>query len=678
MFTEGLDETAINWVKQKSDVNQEPRVRSPLAERHSRDSYDPSFPKSPLLYNSNTTLMSPHGLPPLKFHSGLLKPHSVLAPRLGDSEDDDDNDYVDESVASVSDNMDLNYTDEEEEEHLRYCNEADEEEMFGHKSCNTKLNRGLLNNLKIEVPEINRRFTDGDSGIKKSSQKLLTPSSGSNISSLLRERVQLRNAQRTASCGNTLLKEVDDMGTPSAPPIMEVGTEGKSPEVEAQMEQTGGIHGSRESVSLDGSKEGMTDWKSQSQRGSEIDERLNGTIPREKEEKLPYWQTNSLDNSHYYNTSDQFAWQTLIAYDACIRLCLYAWARGCTEAPEFLRDECVVLCSAFGLHKFLLQPRGVQPIELTTTKGAEQVYPVKAKKVMGKIKVEVRKLRIIPRRKLRSTYSLRNAMYMQAGAEYVRHVSTLVKTGINTLKLASFSVQSEETLSCLFQLKSATEDAEAEKGSAVCLLPGNGDCHVLMWKNESWYEWWMYNWAGPSFPENEGDALLVEVQDKKNSIQGRATIPVSSLTDNPNDRIRWWPIYHDDQECVGKIQLSIGSTITSGESNHIKSGSVVETLAYDLLLEAAMRAQPFHSRNLRPQGPWKWLLTEFADYYGVSDSYTKLRHLLHVMNVATPTKDCLELVNELLVPILKARSEKSLTRQEVGLPKSLTLNQFRF
>lgn len=59
----------------------------------------------------------------------------------------------------------------------------------------------------------------------------------------------------------------------------------------------------------------------------------------------------------------------------------------------------------------------------------------------------------------------------------------------------------------------------------------------------------------------------------------------------------------------------------------LQSASVVETLAYDLLLEAAMRAQHFHSRNLRLQGPWKWLLTEFADYYGVSDSYTKLRCL---------------------------------------------------
>lgn len=37
------------------------------------------------------------------------------------------------------------------------------------------------------------------------------------------------------------------------------------------------------------------------------------------------------------------------------------------------------------------------------------------------------------------------------------------------------------------------------------------------------------------------------------------------------------------------------------------------------------------------------------------------------MHVATPTKDCMELVNELLVPIIKARSERCLTRQEVSL-----------
>lgn len=57
--------------------------------------------------------------------------------------------------------------------------------------------------------------------------------------------------------------------------------------------------------------------------------------------------------------------------------------------------------------------------------------------------MSVRKLRVIPRRKLKSTYSQRGAIYMQAGAEYVRHVSSLLKTGINSLKIASFSVTSE-------------------------------------------------------------------------------------------------------------------------------------------------------------------------------------------------------------------------------------------
>lgn len=50
----------------------------------------------------------------------------------------------------------------------------------------------------------------------------------------------------------------------------------------------------------------------------------------------------------FNHCSGQYAWQTLIAYDATIRLCLHAWERGCTEAPEFLRDECFILRSAFG------------------------------------------------------------------------------------------------------------------------------------------------------------------------------------------------------------------------------------------------------------------------------------------------------------------------------------------
>lgn len=43
---------------------------------------------------------------------------------------------------------------------------------------------------------------------------------------------------------------------------------------------------------------------------------------------------------------------------------------------------------AYRLHNFLLQPRGVQPIEVKTMNNAEQTFPSKPKKVVGKIRVE--------------------------------------------------------------------------------------------------------------------------------------------------------------------------------------------------------------------------------------------------------------------------------------------------
>ncbi|MFS7994904.1 hypothetical protein Hanom_Chr12g01111571 [Helianthus anomalus] len=44
-----------------------------------------------------------------------------------------------------------------------------------------------------------------------------------------------------------------------------------------------------------------------------------------------------------------------------------------------------------------------------------------------------------------------------------------------------------------------------------------------------------------------------------------------------------------------------------------------------------MCAKSFHARNLCVVEPWKWLLTEFSDYYGVSESYTKLRMIPYVL-----------------------------------------------
>lgn len=49
-----------------------------------------------------------------------------------------------------------------------------------------------------------------------------------------------------------------------------------------------------------------------------------------------------------------------------------------------------------------------------------------------------------------------------------------------------------------------------------------------------------------SFPESQGDALLLEVQDAMKNSQGCATIPISSLTDNPVSVLyNWTDCYQD-------------------------------------------------------------------------------------------------------------------------------------
>ncbi|KAK1592779.1 hypothetical protein Q3G72_030291 [Acer saccharum] len=47
-------------------------------------------------------------------------------------------------------------------------------------------------------------------------------------------------------------------------------------------------------------------------------------------------------------------------------------------------------------------------------------------------------------------------------------------SGDTTRRGECTAVEEREPLHCLFQLKSATEDAQVEQDSAICLLPGNG------------------------------------------------------------------------------------------------------------------------------------------------------------------------------------------------------------
>ncbi|XP_050204886.1 uncharacterized protein LOC126654923 [Mercurialis annua] len=381
-------------------------------------------------------------------------------------------------------------------------------------------------------------------------------------------------------------------------------------------------------------------------------------------------------------------WHAVVAYDGCVRLCLHAWARGCEEAPMFLENECALLREKFCVQNVLLQSEE----ELMEKRSSELVTEgpaAKSKKIVGKMKVQVRKIKTVvdpptgcsmpsltlraPKLKLETvryrfskfhstlctawqafrkvriahrmptngSFSRQSLAYVHASTRYIKQVSGLLKTGVTSLRNSSSSYEAvQETYTCLLRLKSSTDE------DAIRMQPGSNDIHLF-------------------FPDSLGDDLIVEVQDSKGNNYGRVLVQVATIIEDPVDKLRWWSIYREpEHELVGKLQLQI-NYLTNSEDSNLKCGSVAETVAYDLVLEVAMKVQRFQQRNLLLHGSWKWLLTEFASYYGISDVYTKLRYLSYVMDVATPTADCLTLVYDFLLPvIMKGHSKSMLSHQE--------------
>ncbi|KAG8642828.1 hypothetical protein MANES_12G127600v8 [Manihot esculenta] len=391
-----------------------------------------------------------------------------------------------------------------------------------------------------------------------------------------------------------------------------------------------------------------------------------------------------------FHASAQGPWCAVISYDACVRLCLHSWAKGCAEdAPYFLRDECASLRNSFGLQQVLLQSEE----ELMSKRSPELISEgaaaaPKSKRTFGKMRVQVRKVkmgldppvgcsfsslnpstikleplrrqlsilnstlhtgwsavrkvRVTPQIPPNGSISQQSLAYVRASTQYIKQVSRLLRHGVTTLRNSpSPDGVVQETYTCMLRLKSSSEE------DSVRVQPGSGETHMF-------------------FPDNHNDDLIIEVRDSKGQHCGRVLAQVAAIADDPCDKLRWWPIYQEpEHELTGRIQLYINYSTTPDESNHPKCGCVAETVAYDFVLEVAMKVQHFRPRNLLLHGPWKWLVTEFATYYGVSDTYTKLRYLSYIMDVATPTKDCLDLVYDLLEPvIMKGNRKNVLSHQE--------------
>ncbi|KAM3360547.1 putative protein isoform X1 [Capsicum galapagoense] len=386
-----------------------------------------------------------------------------------------------------------------------------------------------------------------------------------------------------------------------------------------------------------------------------------------------------------YHASGRGSWHCFVAYEACVRLCLHSWAKGCHEAPSFLDNECASLRDAFGARQVLLQSEE----ELLRKRSLELVgegASMKPKKTLGKLKVQVRKVkmaldpptgcsfsalkppkvkleairaqlsnvkstissewgairkvRVAPRIPPNGSLSHQSLAYLHAGTRYVKDVSGILKLGVTTLRSSSTSYEVvPETYFCSLRLKSLPEE------DTVKIQAGSAETHLFL-------------------PEGLGDDLIVEVRDSKGNYCGRAVAQVADIADDPGDKLRWWSIYHEpEHELVGRVQLYINYSTSPDENSNTKCGPVAETVAYDSVLEAAMKVQQFQQRNLLLHGGWKWLVTEFASYYGVSDAYSRLRYLTYVMDVATPTADCLTLVYDLLLPVV-SKPKNTLSHQE--------------
>ncbi|CAN6821506.1 unnamed protein product [Brassica oleracea] len=396
--------------------------------------------------------------------------------------------------------------------------------------------------------------------------------------------------------------------------------------------------------------------------------------------------TSLLPRFPTFHASEQGPWSAMIAYEACMRLCLHSMSVDrVNEASYFLNNECKTMRKAFSLEKFFLQSEeellGKGPCELVTEPSAP-----KNKKTIGKIRVQVRKIKmgldpppgcniasltvpkeklvvvrrnitelnltlssgwkaakkvhVTPRVPLNGSFSRQSLAYVQAAARYLKQVSKAVKNEVVASHTGQQTYETvQETYSCSLRLKSSAEEDQ------IKTQPGSSEAFIFL-------------------PDSLGDDLISEVRDSKGQLLGRVVVQLAAIVDDPNEKVRWWPIYHEpEHEHIGRIQLHLSYSSSLDEKT--KCGLVAETSAYDIILEVAMKAEQFQRRNLVFKGPWLWMITRFASYYGISDAYARLRYLSYVMDVASPTKDCLDLIYDFLLPIIMKSNHKSvLSHQE--------------
>ncbi|CAF2131185.1 unnamed protein product [Brassica napus] len=333
----------------------------------------------------------------------------------------------------------------------------------------------------------------------------------------------------------------------------------------------------------------------------------------------------------------------VVSYDACVRLCLHAREKGCMEARMFLENECALLREAFGVKEHLSLSEEEMLVSQSSQAPHEGVAP-KPKKNIGKMIVQIWHVKT----DLDAAPTGNGILYVEPSLKKIEklrvhfsNIATRISSKWRALK--KINLRAKEKHLCRLRLKSSTVD-----DAAVIMKSGSDEeGHVF-------------------FPDSHEDDLIVEIFESNGKEFGRALVPLAKATEVSAYSLSWESVFREPgHQLVGKIQIHFDYSASSDDNSHLKGCSVAETVAYDLVLEKALKMQCFQQRKLLLHGSWKWLLEEFASYYGISDVYTKLTYLTYVMDVATPTSDCLHLVHDLLAPvIMKVNGKATLSHQE--------------
>ncbi|KAE8812592.1 hypothetical protein D1007_10280 [Hordeum vulgare] len=373
MFTEGLDESAISWIKQGTDTPPAPAAaRSPLAERLplGQISEGAAAPRSPALYNRACVgLFSPKSLPPpvrtATRHSGLLCRHSVLL--AADSEEEEEGE---ESVASWGLTEDCGY---------------------GYFSDHTAEEDGVCSS---------------DSSLFRRARDLYGNGVEDEVTSQFRRRAA---GLHGGSPRRTFGSRCEPRPRPRLP--------GEAPLVRIRWTAARVLH------------------------------------------RCAYVLAKVASNSNYYFHIQQRYVDTQKFQDF-----------GPPSAPPIARDgEEKIIRSLLGV-QIADENGGFKKTEISSVADilAQDVHELPSKKDTC----------CTAKTKLRATSSFRN-LYMQAGSEYVRQISKILKSQVTMLTSTSSTSLPEEMFTCTLELKSSRKGQERDSVSLQYLKPGTGESQLL-------------------------------------------------------------------------------------------------------------------------------------------------------------------------------------------------------